>query len=112
MNGQSLVTGFIPLPAGGHAIYNASGLEYYPHFDWIGSARLASTPSCGIAYDSAYAAFGEPYAGSGSMSEFRFASHNTDMLTQGSEPLFVPRCGGRHRRSTAAGVSCKLKCAD
>ena len=88
MNGQSLLKGFIPLPAGGRAVYNASGLEYYQHSDWIGSARLASTPSRGIAYDIAYAAFGEPYAGSGSMSEFRFAGHNADMLTQGSEPIY------------------------
>ena len=82
---------FIPLPAGARAVYNASGLEYYQHSDWIGSSRLASTPSRSIAYDTAYAAFGEPYAVSGAnsaMSETRFAGHNADMLNQGSEPLY------------------------
>ena len=94
MNGQSLVKGFIPLPAGARAVYNASGLEYYQHSDWVGSARLASTPSRSIAYDTAYAAFGEPYAVSGvnsAMSEMRFAGHNADMLNQGSEPIYDAR---------------------
>ena len=31
----------IPLPGGSTAIYNASGLSYIRHTDWLGSSRLA-----------------------------------------------------------------------
>ena len=45
MNGQALVKAFIPLPAGGTAVYTSTGLTYYRHPDHLGSSRLASTTS-------------------------------------------------------------------
>ena len=95
MSGSSLNTAWIPLEDGAEAVYNSSGFDYFRHPDWLGLSRLASTPSRGIAYDTAYAAFGEPYAVSGAnsaMSEMRFAGHNSDMLNQGSEPIYDAWC--------------------
>jgi len=38
---SGLVKGTIPLPGGETAIYNASGLNYIRHKDWLGSRRVA-----------------------------------------------------------------------
>ena len=77
MNGQALAKAFVPLPAGATAVYGSSGLSYYRHSDWLGSSRLASTPSRTVYYDSAYAPFGEAYAESGT-TDHRFAGTNMD----------------------------------
>jgi hypothetical protein len=47
MNGlTTLVKAFVPLPGGATAVYGSGGtLAYYRHPDWLGSARLASSPS-------------------------------------------------------------------
>lgn len=67
MNGTSaLVKAFALLPGGATAVYNASGLEYYRHPDWLGSSQFSSTPSRAMYNDLAYAPFGEQYAQSGS----------------------------------------------
>jgi len=65
MNGQNLQKGLVPLPGGGLAVYNSSGLLYYGHSDHLGSTKLGSTPSRTIYFDLAYAPFGEVYATSG-----------------------------------------------
>jgi RHS repeat-associated protein len=67
LQGQNAVTDFTPLPGGAVAVDLASvgGLAYYRHSDWLGSSRLASTPSRTIYYDGAYAPFGENYAQTG-----------------------------------------------
>jgi RHS repeat-associated protein len=65
LSGQTLQKGLLPLPGGGVAVYNSSGLLYYGHPDHLGSIRLGSTPSRAIAFDIAYAPFGETYAASG-----------------------------------------------
>jgi RHS repeat-associated protein len=77
MQGQTLMKGFVPLPAGGAAIYTTGGLDHYRHADWLGSARLGSTPTRTIAFDSAYAPFGEPYAQSGIV-DLSFTGSNQD----------------------------------
>jgi RHS repeat-associated protein len=41
------------------------GLAYYRHTDHLGSSRFASTPARTMYSDTAYSAFGEPYAQSG-----------------------------------------------
>ena len=45
MNGSAIVLGYVHLPGGGSAIYNSSGLAQYNRPDWLGSARLRTTPS-------------------------------------------------------------------
>ena len=80
MNGQTLSKAFIPLPAGATAVYTASGLAYYRHADWLGSARLASTPSRGVYYDGAYAPYGESYAESGT-ADRSFTGQNQDTVS-------------------------------
>jgi hypothetical protein len=65
MVSQRLVRAYVPLPGGATAYYTASGLAYYRHADWLGSSRLATTPTRTVFYDGAYAPFGENYAGSG-----------------------------------------------
>jgi RHS repeat-associated protein len=79
----TLVTGFGPLPAGATAVYNASGLQYYRHPDWLGSSRFSSTPTRTMYNDLAYAPFGEQYAQAGStgITNTSFAGNNQDTST-------------------------------
>lgn len=70
MNGTTLQKGFVPLTSGGTVVYNSSGIAYYRHPDWLGSSRFASTPATHAMYsDTAYSAFGEPYAQAGTTDE-------------------------------------------
>ena len=62
MNGSNLTKAFVGLPGGAQAVYNSSGLLFYRHADWLGSSRLATTPSRTCYWDVAYAPFGENYA--------------------------------------------------
>ena len=71
MNGSTLTKAFVSLPGGAQAVYNTSGLQYYRHPDWLGSSRLATTPSRTKYFDVAYAPFGENYAGSGTQDRHR-----------------------------------------
>lgn len=65
--GQGTVQwGYVHLPGGGTAVYTNGTLGYYRHPDWLGSSRLASTPSRTMYADTAYAPFGETYVSSGS----------------------------------------------
>jgi RHS repeat-associated protein len=77
MSGSTLQKAFIPLRAGSMAVYNSSGLAYYRHSDWLGSSRLASTPSRTIYSVTAYGAFGEPYAQAGT-ADASFTGQNQD----------------------------------
>ena len=77
MNGQTLAKAFIPLLGGATAVYNSSGLAYYRHTDWLGSSRLASTPSRTVYYDVAYAPYGENYGGTGT-TDLSFTGQNQD----------------------------------
>jgi hypothetical protein len=62
MNGTTVQKAFIPLPGGGTAVYNSTGLAYYRHADWLGSSRLATTPVAPttVYADADYAPYGEP----------------------------------------------------
>ena len=51
MSGTTLKKAFVPLAGGSTAVYNSSSLAYYRHSDWLGSSRLASTPSASYTYD-------------------------------------------------------------
>ena len=62
MNGSTFQKGFVPLTHGGMVVYNSAGIAYYRHPDWLGSSRFASTPARTMYSDTAYSAFGEPYA--------------------------------------------------
>src|ERR1700722_349688 len=87
MNGQTLNKAFAPLPDGGIAAYTASGLGYYRHPDWLGSSRLASTPTQTIYSDTAYAPFGEPYAQLGT-ADPSFTGQNQDTASNLYDFLF------------------------
>lgn len=80
MNGQTLQKAFVPLPSGGLAVYNSSGLLYYGHPGHLGSIRLASTPSRTVYFDTAYAPFGETYASSGT-TDPAFTSQRQDSVS-------------------------------
>ena len=77
MSGSALQKGFVPLPGGSMAVYNSSGLAYYRHSDWLGSSRLASTPSRTIYSDSGTGPFGEPYAQTGT-TDLSYTGQNQD----------------------------------
>jgi hypothetical protein len=66
MSGQTLLRADVPLPEGGTAVYNSSGLQYYTHADDLGSTRPASTPGHAVYYSAALAPYGETYAPTGS----------------------------------------------
>src|SRR5580700_3731350 len=85
MNGTTVSKVFTPLSAGATAVYTSSGLSYYRHPDWLGSSRIASTPSRTVYYDGAYAPFGENYAETGTIDR-NFTGQNQD-LTPGSSGL-------------------------
>jgi RHS repeat-associated protein len=80
MSGTTLQKAFVPLAGSTVAVYNSSGLAYYRHSDWLGSSRLASTPSRTIYYDVAYGPFGESYAQTGS-TDLSFTGMNQDTVT-------------------------------
>ncbi len=77
LNGANVAKVFLPLPGGATAVYTSSGLAYYRHPDWLGSSRLASTPSRTVYYDGAYAPFGESYAETGT-TDRNFTGQNQD----------------------------------
>jgi RHS repeat-associated protein len=64
MNGQTLQKAMVPLSGSAFATYNASGLLYYAHPDFLGTVRLATTPGRTMYFDTAYAPYGETYASS------------------------------------------------
>jgi RHS repeat-associated protein len=87
MNVQSLVKAFVPLPGGATAVYSSNGLAFYRHSDWLGSSRLATTPTQTMYGDVAYAPYGETYAQSGT-ADFSFTGMNQD-VDQSSNPAVL-----------------------
>ena len=77
MNGTSLIKAFVPVTGGATAVYTSSGLAYYRHTDHLGSSRLSSTPTNTVYSDTAYSAFGEPYASYGAI-DASFTGQNQD----------------------------------
>jgi RHS repeat-associated protein len=80
----SLVKGTIPLPGGSTAIYNASGVNFIRHKDWLGSSRLATTWQHAVYSKEAYAPFGETYneyAASGATPDRSFTGQDQDLAT-------------------------------
>jgi RHS repeat-associated protein len=82
MNGATLSKAFVPLPGGGAAAYTSSSLTYYRHPDWLGSGRLATTPTAPttLYYDMAYAPYGEGYAPSGAV-DLDFTGQTQDTVS-------------------------------
>jgi RHS repeat-associated protein len=87
MNGSTLVKAFVPLPGGGTAVYNSSGLAYYRHPDWLGSSRLTSDYSRALYSSSSYAPFGEQYAVTGT-ADPSFTGQNSDTVSSLYDFLF------------------------
>lgn len=83
MNGQNLLKARVPLPSGGTATYLSAGLSSYSHSDWLGSARLYSTPSQTVSGELAYAPYGETYAGAGT-ADPSFTGQNSDTVSANS----------------------------
>ena len=75
-----LVQGTIPLHGGSSAIYDASGLSYIRHKDWLGSSRLATTWNHTVYSKEAYAPFGETYNESGTPDR-SFTGQDQDVVT-------------------------------
>jgi len=63
--GQTIYTARIPLPGGGNAVYNwtsgTEGLDHYDHPDWLGNARIQTTPAGSLWAQREYTPFGVPY---------------------------------------------------
>src|SRR5216684_4178084 len=74
-------TQFLVGTGGGTAVYTpGNSPAYYRHSDWLGSSRLATTPTRTNYYDGAYAPFGESYAGSGT-TDPNFTGQNQDTVS-------------------------------
>ncbi len=68
MTGQSVHRYIAPLAAGVQAVYTGAtpaAPAYWRHSDWLGTVRMASTPTQTVFGDQAYGPFGESYASSG-----------------------------------------------
>src|SRR5205823_91629 len=64
------------------AVYNSGGLAYYMHSDWLGSSRLASSPSRTVLWSGAYAPFGESYAETTQNNSYHsFTGQNEDTVS-------------------------------
>jgi RHS repeat-associated protein len=87
MSGQTLQKAFVPLPGGATAVYTSSGLDHYRHSDWLGSARLTTTPSRTVYGEVAYAPYGETYAASGN-NDFSWTGINADVEPANPETLY------------------------
>jgi RHS repeat-associated protein len=85
MNGQTLVSAFIPAP-GAQVVYTSASLNttnkiaYYRHADHLGSSRLATTPSRTLYSSTAYAPYGEPYSQSGT-TDLSFTGQEQDTVS-------------------------------
>lgn len=79
MNGQTLQKAFVSLPGKATAVYTSSGLDHYRHSDWLGSARLTSSPSRTVTSTVAYGPYGETYAQSGT-ADPSFTGMNSDTV--------------------------------
>ena len=69
-----------PLPGGGFVVYNGSSISQYNHPDWLGSARLITTPAHTVVEDTGYAPFGEAYDGNAN-GWFQFTSNGMWTIT-------------------------------
>ena len=75
-----LTKGTISLPGGSTAVYNASGLNYIRHKDWLGSSRLATTWAHAVYSKEAYAPFGETYNEAGT-ADRSFTGQDQNVVT-------------------------------
>ncbi len=93
MNGTTVQKTFIPLPGGGTAVYETTAgvtnVAYYRHADWLGSSRLASTPTAPttVYADTEYAPYGEPYGATGSL-DLNFTGQNQDTVPSLTSGLY------------------------
>ena len=81
MNGQAASTIRIPLPGGSTAelLGATGGTTHILHSDWLGSSRLSTTYSSrAMAYDVAYAPYGENYPSS--TGDLNFTGQSEDTL--------------------------------
>jgi len=89
LNGSTVQEAFIPLPGGGTAVYNSTGLAYYRRADWLGSSHLASTPTSptSVYADTEYAPYGEPYGLVGTL-DLNFTGQNQDTVPSQNGGLY------------------------
>ncbi len=86
MNGTTVQSYITPMAAGMQAVWNGTGLAYYRHADWLGSARFESTPTGTVYADRAYAPFGETYAETGAVD--RSFTGQTQDVAPGSTGIY------------------------
>jgi RHS repeat-associated protein len=84
MNGQTALTIRIPLPGGSQIelLGSTGSSQNVLHSDWLGSSRLSTNyTNRSESYDTAYAPYGENYAGSGgSIGDLNFTGQSQDTL--------------------------------
>jgi RHS repeat-associated protein len=83
LEGQTLAGVHLPLPGGAFAVYNGTGIFQYNHADWLGSARMFSTPTRTASMAMSYAPFGEGYASG--IQDIQFTSYSSSFTVSGNE---------------------------
>jgi len=106
MSGQTLQKAFVSLPGNATAVYTSAGLDHYRHSDWLGSARLTSSPSRTVLSSVGYAPFGETYAQSG-IPDPSFTGQNPDTSSGDYDFLYREYTGtqGRWPSPDPAGLA-------
>jgi len=96
MTGTTIQKGFVPLTSGASVVYTSGGIAYYRHSDHLGSSRFASTPAQTKYSDTAYSAFGEPYAPSGT-TDNSFTGQDQDTISGAYDFLYRKYDPGQSR---------------
>jgi RHS repeat-associated protein len=111
--GQTIYTGRIPLPGGGNAVYNwtsgSEGLDHYSHPDWLGNARIQTTPAGDLWAQREYTPFGVAYDGTacptGCDLLFNGGSQDTASSEYDTENRALHSVQGRWIQPDPAGLS-------
>jgi RHS repeat-associated protein len=78
MNGQTLLTSFVPLPGQATAVYASSGLDHYRHSDWLGTERVRTDLNANLYESCTSLPFGDALNCTGSASTLHFTGKERD----------------------------------
>lgn len=80
MNQQAVQQYVLPLAAGMKAVFNAAGLQFFRHSDWLGTTRFSTTPTAGVYFDGGWAPYSESYAGGAPAGDRSFTGQTRETL--------------------------------
>lgn len=81
MQGQTFIAESVSFPGGAQKWYYPSYGNPYVHKDWLGTERLATTPTQTLVTDTGIAPYGEDYADSGPVFTLNFTGQDEDTVS-------------------------------